>query len=336
MKKTSKRIILSVLTLVLTVVALGTTTFAWFTLGNVSNVSGLEAEIMAGDGLEVRIIGYKSESTAPDYTGEFKNNLSSADFTAALAAFATDFKFSAVTTKQATDLETFKKIKLPTSGTQLTLDAATKNTDYLEFVLEFRSQLSGNVNLTNYEFAGNDKTFDPTPGTDIFSYQQLSSTPASLTGHKVQTAAKNAARVSFSSGATPVLKGAYQLKGTKVGETNEVYAVTGTTGEEVISGNDASATPATYGQMSYMTRKGYELPETPTSNTEWVAAKEALVNPTDGDQVVVLSQKTGAETDDPFYGEVIVRVWIEGWDADAYDSVFSTKLTVNLTFKKVS
>ncbi|PKK87036.1 MAG: hypothetical protein CVV63_02405, partial [Tenericutes bacterium HGW-Tenericutes-8] len=39
--------------------------------------------------------------------------------------------------------------------------------------------------------------------------------------------------------------------------------------------------------------------------------------------------------DDFFYGKVTVRVWIEGWDADLYDAVFATSLSVALGFSIV-
>ena len=53
MKKTTKRMIISVLTLVLTVAALGTTTFAWFSLSTTSQISNISGQVTGGEGLEI-------------------------------------------------------------------------------------------------------------------------------------------------------------------------------------------------------------------------------------------------------------------------------------------
>src|SRR5690554_6169357 len=96
MKNSTKRIIMSVLTLVLTVVALGTTTFAWFSISNISTVSGVKASVQAGDGLEIQLVGSSYESN-------FKNSLVESDWNGFMAADAAGFEFAAVTYDNVTD-----------------------------------------------------------------------------------------------------------------------------------------------------------------------------------------------------------------------------------------
>ena len=55
MKKVTKRIILSIVSLAFIAVALGTTTFAWFTLSNVATVSDIEGTVQAGEGIEITL-----------------------------------------------------------------------------------------------------------------------------------------------------------------------------------------------------------------------------------------------------------------------------------------
>ena len=55
MTKLTRKLLLSVLTVVLTVVALGTTTFAWFTLTNTAQIQSFDAEIIADSGIEIAI-----------------------------------------------------------------------------------------------------------------------------------------------------------------------------------------------------------------------------------------------------------------------------------------
>ncbi|MFA7377032.1 MAG: hypothetical protein WCZ13_05950, partial [Acholeplasmataceae bacterium] len=52
-----KKILLSVIAVVVTVAALGTSTFAWFTLSNRASVGTFEAEVTAGEGIEISLDG---------------------------------------------------------------------------------------------------------------------------------------------------------------------------------------------------------------------------------------------------------------------------------------
>jgi len=55
MNKIARKLVLSILTVVLTVAALGTTTFAWFTLTNTSVVQPFQAQIVSDTGIEIAI-----------------------------------------------------------------------------------------------------------------------------------------------------------------------------------------------------------------------------------------------------------------------------------------
>src|SRR5690554_1319203 len=57
MKNLSKKAILSILSLVLTFVALGATTFAWFSLGTTAVVNPFEVQVKGSEGLEITLEG---------------------------------------------------------------------------------------------------------------------------------------------------------------------------------------------------------------------------------------------------------------------------------------
>src|SRR5690554_2072403 len=57
MSKLSRKAILAVLSLVLTFVALGATTFAWFSLGTTAVVNPFDVQVRGGDGLEIQFVG---------------------------------------------------------------------------------------------------------------------------------------------------------------------------------------------------------------------------------------------------------------------------------------
>ena len=50
-----KKLLVSIFTLMLALVAVSTTTYAWFTLGNVAEVSGIEMEVQGAEGLTIRV-----------------------------------------------------------------------------------------------------------------------------------------------------------------------------------------------------------------------------------------------------------------------------------------
>src|SRR5690554_3527579 len=55
MTKISKKAILSILSLVLSFVALGATTFAWFSLGTTATVEKFEVQVTGSEGLEISL-----------------------------------------------------------------------------------------------------------------------------------------------------------------------------------------------------------------------------------------------------------------------------------------
>ena len=55
MKKLTQKLVLSVITMALVVVALGTSTFAWFTLQNTASLEQFSGQVTAGEGMEVSL-----------------------------------------------------------------------------------------------------------------------------------------------------------------------------------------------------------------------------------------------------------------------------------------
>ena len=55
MKKLSRKLLISIFTLVITVLAVGASTFAWFALSTTSQVSNIGGKVTGGEGIEVRL-----------------------------------------------------------------------------------------------------------------------------------------------------------------------------------------------------------------------------------------------------------------------------------------
>ncbi|MFA6827833.1 MAG: hypothetical protein WCR64_05255, partial [Bacilli bacterium] len=65
MKNLSRKLMLSIVAIALVVIALGTSTFAWFTLSNKASVGQFNAEVTAGEGMELSVDGTTWYSNIP-------------------------------------------------------------------------------------------------------------------------------------------------------------------------------------------------------------------------------------------------------------------------------
>lgn len=330
MEKTSKRIIMSILTLVLVVVALGTTTFAWFTLSNVALVNNIEANVIAGEGLEVAIA-----IDGENVTG-FKSNLGASDWTLVMNHIALKeskaFEFNAVSTANGND---FTKVAITNGNASIGQDAEA-NVDYLAIEILFRSQTAGSVDITGI-------TIDNTVGGQTFEpEQEYEQTPAGAPSKmNISTRAANAARVLIKNAEGTNL-GNYQLS-----EGNPAYNV----GTTVITGNAANNEPVSYGQWSYLVNMGEVLYNKPVYDVDGttILSHDPIDPATDFANITVYSAtqlsafatiaSASTLTQDPidtafFTGQISVLIWLEGWDADAYDSIFQSLLSVSLAFER--
>jgi len=65
MRKLTTKLLFAIISAAFALVALGTTTFAWFTLTNEATISQFNAEITAGEGIEISIDGTNYYTTIP-------------------------------------------------------------------------------------------------------------------------------------------------------------------------------------------------------------------------------------------------------------------------------
>ena len=345
MSKLSKKLILSVLTLVLTVVALGATTFAWFTLGNEATVGQISGQITSGDGLEVRIA-----------QGQVKRVLNGGSYEdepiTGYDAWYTSLPSSV--------LQEFLGKKYNEAASKLDLKGVTsengrdiKNLNgyeaeygsFIEFKLEIRSQLETKVFLSDVNLTGevvrwaSDHNFKLADGEDIFAHDG----DAALDNtNSVWVDPSTAARVSVQSDSKTIV---YQ---------KPEIAEDLTAGSEVARNTitDAGNKPSTYGAHDYYFVKNgssivpplgeaFEVDE----NSGRLGLKDeneyTLVLPETvtgfnldsmGDADAILQLEDGG--DGYYYGTVTVRIWIEGWDNEAYNSIFGLELFVGLSFAK--
>ncbi len=332
MKNTSKKIIVSVLTLVLTIIALGTTTFAWFSLSTVVQISDIHGEVTAGDGLEVRLVqvGFDEEDPEANIQTGWYSSLSGDIVTDFIGQIFGANVFTAVTTSNLTD---FTRTADNGDGRLRLGEAATMNADYLRFVIQFRSQSGGDVVLTSLGLSGERETFVVDGGP----YMQTPN--AAYSNNDVETSAVYAARVSFADVA-------YQ------------YGQNTITAGALVSGNTfmEEDKPVEHGQWSYLNvSKGIyfvdEDEDDPNADPDPIIANLAYGDLNDlvtlveafghndlkvGDdyRTTLALSPTGEGGMNAFFGEMTINIWMEGWDADTYDSIYSLKFEVRMTFEK--
>ena len=75
MKKLSKKMMISLLTFALVFIALGVSTFAWFTLADSASLNDLEINVSLGEGLDISLDGtnYQSNLTKEDIARKIGN-----------------------------------------------------------------------------------------------------------------------------------------------------------------------------------------------------------------------------------------------------------------------
>lgn len=327
MKKTSKRMIISVLTLVLTVVALGTTTFAWFSLSTTSVISNIGGDITTGDGLEVKLVRQSPEGTIET---QWMSNIDASTF------FDSSFRFDAVTTA-ANNFEFFKMNQGADDNISLNYPA-TKNTDYLEFEIHLRSQLGGKVELIELEFGGDEVTFTVDGNNYIqYNYDPLPNETSAL---PVVTSPAYAARISFTEVNTRNIEVSDRSTVYQHGTSNGVLRLneqqTHVVGNEIMGGNGVI-----HGQWSYLIDSRGLIIKDPNNSELDYDPTSAVIIPAltsvkdEFDNSVTTVNLHPGKFGGTFYGAVLkVRLWIEGWDADAYDSIYNSNLIVNATFTK--
>lgn len=303
MKSLTSKFVLSVLSLVLTGVALSVGVYAWFTINNAAEVQAFTTEVRAGSGFYVSLNG-----------SDWTNIITTEQIEALIDA--DNFRFDNVTS--------------PDGVTMKTLAGDAANTlNYIEFPLYF----AGNAALDNVRLSGMTLTGTPTswiPGINVPGTRAAS--PANPSA-AITDYASNAVRVSFedqlasSNPTITVVEQADGVNGNSLGKgafaTNEAvlfYNAIETT--DLTSGQfDAATLPSTIAPAASMTSL-----VTPLYTTTAAAASPAGWEPNLPAGVLnVLG--TDAEV-----AYIRVRVWIEGWDQEAFNAILSGTISISLDF----
>lgn len=306
MSTLSKKLFISVLTLIVTVGAFAATTFAWFTLGNTATVGQFEGSATAGEGLEVRI----------GTSGAWTNFISSSQIQDAITASSFE-KFSAIT---STDGLSFTKLLV--ENNVVTTDTAASNTEYIQFQLQFRSVSGGSIYLSGVTFASKAASAWVNDGNAFTDASGTLVPGVDSTAGTVVEYISNAARLSVTDGTSKVI----------------VQQTAGTNDNVIGKGTDSVGAHSFFkSRFDSTVGSAYDAAFTAASLPTTLEAGN--INSTTAPETKVATLSTGT-TD--FGGTeyrtvtVTVRVWLEGWDVNTYNALFNMVLQTNLSFKKAA
>lgn len=358
MKKISKKLLLSVFSLLLMATVLGTSTYAWFTIGDTVTVSKFDMDVQGGLGLEVAYV-YQEDPITVEGT-----EISREGFVTRLTAeriyeylskdyeydspenFNEEFKMGDVT---SVDGNEFLYLKYNEEGNEGAgsyglEDADRKNEGFIEFTLRFRTKEADAFLIWEDALLESQGVADWVPGFK-FNAPNTDNTLIDPEGNEYtqyKYYASHAARISVTGTVEESKTAVYELAAKDLGTEVEKPDYLNT----VLSDNEPDWT---HGNLQYFhTSTDYDLiDDFGTGEETYKAAKTftSFVEDEDeevenGPKVVAKFVKNTDEEDDDvyYYADVTIRVYIEGFDAEAFDSILEDKLSVMLrfTFEKSS
>ncbi len=313
-----KKVYLSLLTLILTAMIFVTVSYAWISLNTINNIDGLTLTASSGDELEMSIDGV--------------------NFYNALPASEVESLFREMKLYDVTSMDgvTFQTGGLRGSG------EAIRNEHYLSFDLWLRTtEKEKHVFLVNHQ--SQDVTFensDQATGTYIVSqgvywlsdlrfYNGPTIDDLVVPGDFAKYYGADAVRISF-----------VEL----IDETNELDERT----EEDLrvflfdpSNNPNRGFGTLYGQYSYFQQRAQIYLPIPNTfpNTSYRLSAIDPFDPyqaLDNESWIATLQPTEAlnDNDEVYYqAKIRVNLWVEGWDADAFDAIDRDILKIQLQFK---
>jgi hypothetical protein len=315
MTRLTRKLMISILTVVLSISALGTTTFAWFTVTNVATVEQFSANIVSDTGIEISLDG---ENWFSSITADMIN-----------AVIPANFEFNHVTTA---DGETFRTLSGSTLG--------ITSTGYLSIPIYFRSQAVSTITWTGVSLSGQQKEWS----ADVSFY--ASNGDPITAGDSVFVDASNAIRVAV---IDPVTVAATPVVYEKPADTGLYYnTVLGISGASLLDGTAGVGMGADGAMNYYYEKTNGTLP----AETGTFATVATITDLGAGVDVLALqATNTSGEVDftnilgsglvtvdfNAAYGGVLfLNVWFEGFDAEAYNSLLTLAVNLGLTFEGYS
>lgn len=329
MKNLSKKALLSILSLVLTFVALGATTFAWFSLGTTATVNEFEVEVKGGEGLEIQLDGsndWYSVLNTEMITKYIRDKYNAQVDTADEMEAGDNFVMDALTSKDGISFYGYNF-----SGNDLehreVHDEATANKDYIQLKFKLRTESLKAINISSLivseEESDPDNNFKwPVDLGFTLARDKAFKSPGDETteADKIEARLSDALRVSFVVGENPTEGIVFEKDDSGTSNTNTIGTV--------------YDLESNIGGFEYFARKlGYSNESGITLNP---AADWKPVDPDETERFgpnltkKLFSASASGEGYREF--EVTVNIWFEGYDNEAFDAVLDQLVKIQMAF----
>ena len=303
MTKLRKKLLLSVLTLALTFIALGSTTFAWFTLGNTATANAFSGTVQGGAGIDIALVKEGNENWTSYEWGM------SIDLSKALEG--KDLKFKDLTSENGTDLKNMED------------GATTGNVDFAE--ISFYVRTLGNITGVKVsKINATSETFSWNPDATITGSNSKDFTVTQATNWN----ALNAVRLSFVATGKD-LTGATPTNGTV---TVAEFAVDDCDHGTADKSENSVAT--LYAKAKNFTIKSKTTPMTVTNRLDTKGENTTAYNLLTGLTTPYATQTVGNNTYNIY--KVTFRVWMEGWDGDCINAILTKSVQIGFTLEATS
>ena len=311
MKKLSKKMMISLLTFALVFIALGVSTFAWFTLADSASLNDLEINVSLGEGLDISLDGtnYQSNLTKEDIARKI-GNIKLTDCTSTDGISIKDIKGGSVTDYISLTIyfraAGINDTKAATNGVGIYLSDYNDEAVYNE-----ESEQKGTFVVSD------GVTLNPSTAYRANANDQT------LTSTALEYFAANAIRVSFVQNGT--LTAFYDFNSEEGRNYNDGFLTTANSKDaEGLYG----AASYYYAKQNTNIGKGTALPEgiinDHNSFTEFEHEDSAKVAKSNSSLICNLtkgnSQIIGQE-EIYYYGSVTINIWLEGWDTDCFNVI---------------
>ncbi|MBN2299603.1 MAG: hypothetical protein V3569_04775 [Acholeplasmataceae bacterium] len=328
MTRLTRKLMISILTVVLSISALGTTTFAWFTLTNVATVESFSANIVSETGIEVSLDGET-----------WYNSLTETLIQEYITAKYGTFAFNHITSADGQIMRSLGTTSLPN---------VTAGSGHLELILFFRSENVEQLAWTAATLGGtgltwrSDVDYTDSKGVSVLAGTDVSLSPADAMRISVLspvdvTAGPDADPLTFDpsivvyenpiSGTNTVLGGlaGVDLSNGGVGANgglNYYYVKTGS----LPFGTDSVTVVGTETAITSDPLNPFIVLNLTATNSE------PVVYPSDTYYFTDTLGKT-VNYNAAFGGYIVINIWFEGYDAEGFNSLLGGEITVGLEFK---
>lgn len=340
MRKLTTKLLFAIISAAFALVALGTTTFAWFTLTNEATISPFNAEITAGEGIEISLDGTNFYTTIPATVIQAKIN-------------SMNIELKDVTSSDGIEMT---EIDGETTVPFLPAPGEDDKNAFIQFDLWVRSPKAGTkVQLKSVTFDSKiknpeDTLVDPTPwNTDVIF--------ANAKGKLVVPYADAAELIA----AAPALIEAGIIEDFEVDSEEEtLVSVTYRNDEDIFTDENIEFGPKAYyaedalrlsisdGVTTVVYQKADDTTNTllgavpnPNGMVDYYKNKNGIDLITEYTPITLPTTTEVTTNNKPLLTtlgdaneptELTVRIWVEGWDPDTFNAILKQVILAHIVF----